>query len=164
MASSQSAGKTHVLSICQYRSTFSSSFFQETVRDLVRTIGFLDITRCDDSFFYSSYGDSYYRYRRMGHHQVLERRRGYPLFKNRLELVVKWFGLKLKVLCKTLPFLSPAHEVGAGDVVILSSPCLARVCASVFYFRTLSRKPVAGLLSYFIHTSLQSCRCAFWEL
>ena len=155
MASSQSAGKTHVLSICQYRSTFSSSFFQETVRDLVRTIGFLDITRCDNSFFYSSYGDSYYRYRRMGHHQVLERRRGYPLFKNRLELVVKWFGLKLKVLCKTLPFLSPAHEVGAGDVVILSSPCLAlRLCVRVLFPDAISE--TGSRIAFIFHTHIPS--------
>ena len=50
---------------------------------------------------------------------------------------------------------------------ILSSPCLAvwlYICASVFRFRTISRKPLAELFSYFIHTSLKGCRCAFWGL
>ena len=34
-------------------------------------------------------------------------------------------------------FLSPAHEVGAGDIVIIISGC-----ASAFRFRTISRKPL----------------------
>ena len=33
--------------------------------------------------------------------------------------------------------------------------------ASVFRFRTISLKPLAGLLSYCIQTSLRGCRCAF---
>ena len=36
--------------------------------------------------------------------------------------------------------------------------------ASVFRFRTISLKPLAGLLSYCIHTSLRGCRCAFLGL
>ena len=54
-----------------------------------------------------------------------------------------------------LNFLSHANRVGAE---VLSSPCLAVrlcVCASVFRFRTISLKPLAGLLSYCIHTSLR---------
>ena len=56
-------------------------------------------------------------------------------------------------------FLSPAHEVGAGDIVITMSGR-----ASVFRSQTISLKPLAGLLSYCIHTSLRGCRCAFCEL
>ena len=36
--------------------------------------------------------------------------------------------------------------------------------ASVFRFQTISLKPLAGLLSYCIQTSLRGCRCAFWSL
>ena len=57
---------------------------------------------------------------------------------------------------ETSAFLSPAHEVGAGDIVITMS-----VCASVFHFLMISLKPLAGLLSYYIHTSFRRCRCAF---
>ena len=55
---------------------------------------------------------------------------------------------------------APAHEIGAGDIVFTMSgraavwPC---VCASVFRFRTLSLKPLVGLLSYCIQTSLRGC-------
>ena len=55
--------------------------------------------------------------------------------------------------------LSPAHEVGEGDIDITMSGR-----ASVLRFRTISRKPLAGLLSYCIHTSLRGCRFAFWGL
>ena len=55
-------------------------------------------------------------------------------------------------------FLSPAHENrGWGDIVITMSGR-----ASVFRFRTISLKPLAGLLLNCIHTSLRGCRCAFW--
>ena len=55
------------------------------------------------------------------------------------------------------PFLSPADEVGAGDIVItMSGP------ASVFRFQRISWKPLAVLFSYcIIHTSLRRCRCDF---
>ena len=33
---------------------------------------------------------------------------------------------------------------------------------SVFRFRAISLKPLAGLLSFFIHTSLGRCTYAFW--
>ena len=42
-----------------------------------------------------------------------------------------------------LGFLSPAHEVGTGDIVITMFGH-----ASVFRFRTISLKPLARLLSY----------------
>ena len=43
-----------------------------------------------------------------------------------------------------------------GDIVITMSGR-----ASVFRSRTIYLKPLAGLLSYCIHTSLRGCRCAF---
>ena len=60
LTSSQSAGKTPVLSdseksICQYRSNFASSFFQKTVRGLIRTRGFVD-SEVAYKIFYLSYG------------------------------------------------------------------------------------------------------------
>ena len=67
---------------------------------------------------------------------------------------------QVSILC----FLSPAHEVGAGDIVITMSgraavwPCGR---ASLFRFRTISQKPLAGLLSYCMQTSLRGVDVPF---
>ena len=50
-------------------------------------------------------------------------------------------------------------KLGRWDMVITMSGR-----TSVFRFRTISRKPVAGLFSYCIHTSLRGYGCVFWGL
>ena len=75
------------------------------------------------------------------------------------EMIYSYSGWEIHIT--NLLFI-PAHKVGVGGY------CHYYVwlwlCASMFCFRMISRKPLAGMFSYHIHTSLRGCRCAFWGL
>ena len=58
-------------------------------------------------------------------------------------------------------FLSPAHEVWAGDIVItMSGRAAVRLCVCVSFQDDIS-ETISQIAFIYLHTSLRGCRCAF---